>query len=108
MSSPKALVGDQTVQKNYYVYILGNENCTFYVGVTSNLVRRVYEHRIGAVQGFTQKYNLKKLLYFEVHQRAIDAITREKRLKRWNREWKLRLITKLNPGLNDLYESIME
>ncbi len=93
--------------KNYYVYIVGNERPTLYVGVTNDLVRRVFEHKNHLVPGFTEKYGLAKLLYFESHGSAIDVITREKKLKGWNREWKLRLIRKSNPELTDLYSKIV-
>ncbi|MBI4990966.1 GIY-YIG nuclease family protein [Candidatus Gottesmanbacteria bacterium] len=92
---------------NYYVYILGNNRPTLYIGVTNNLIRRVYEHKQGLVKGFTKKYGLKKLLYFEVFTNIEDALIREKRLKHWEREWKLNLIKKANPSLRDLYENII-
>jgi len=93
--------------KNYYVYIIGNSRPTLYIGVTNNLVRRVYEHKEGLVDGFTKKYSLKKLLYFEVLQNIEEALKREKRLKHWNREWKLSLIRKFNPQFKDLYKQIL-
>ena len=90
----------------YYVYIMGNERPTLYIGVTNDLVRRVYEHKQGFVKGFTKKYGLHKLLYFEEFSSIEDAIVREKRLKHWNREWKLDLIQKINPSLRDLYPEV--
>ncbi len=85
--------------KNYYVYIVTNkQRGTLYLGMTNNLVRRSYEHRNGLVDGFTRKYNLKMLVYFEVFNRVEDAIHREKRLKKWNRQWKIDLIEKVNPN----------
>ena len=96
------------MSKNYYVYIIGNDRPTLYIGVTNNLIRRVYEHKHGLVEGFTKKYGLKKLLYFEVFNRIDDAIAREKQLKHWNREWKLELIRKTNPSLKDLYSEILD
>ena len=83
---------------NYYVYILAKgRNSTFYVGVTNNLVRRVYEHKEGLVEGFTKKHNIKTLVYFE-HTTSIEsAIAREKRLKKWPRLWKIQLIETINP-----------
>lgn len=92
----------------YYVYIMGNERPTLYIGVTNDLVRRVYEHKENFVDGFTKKYGLHNLLYFEVFDSIADAILREKRLKHWNREWKLELIRKRNPALKDLYPEITE
>ncbi len=86
---------------------MGNERPTLYIGVTNDLVRRVYEHKNGFVEGFTQKYRLKKLLYFEIFEQVEEAILREKRLKHWNREWKLSLICEANPALRDLYEEII-
>ena len=92
---------------SYYVYIMGNRRPTLYVGVTNGLVRRVYEHKQGFVEGFTKKYGLHNLLYFEEFSSIEDAILREKRLKHWNREWKLDLIRKRNPTLKDLYPEIV-
>jgi putative endonuclease len=79
---------------------------TLYIGVTSNLPKRVWEHRNHVVEGFTDRYNLDKLVYYEVHESAESAIKREKRLKFWLRQWKLEMIDKFNPDWNDLYESI--
>lgn len=94
------------MNKSYYVYILGNDRPTLYIGVTNDLVRRVYEHKQGLVDGFTNKYSLKKLLYFEIFNNVADAISREKQLKHWNRDWKLILIRKTNPDLKDLYSTV--
>ncbi|MBI4097055.1 MAG: GIY-YIG nuclease family protein [Candidatus Levybacteria bacterium] len=96
------------MSKNYFVYIIGNTRPTLYIGVTNNLVRRVYEHKQGFVDGFTKKYNLNKLLYFEVFDNIENAIVREKQLKHWNRDWKLQLVKKENPTLRDLYNQITE
>lgn len=82
--------------KTYYVYIMGNFRPTLYIGVTANLIRRVYEHKHGLVEGFTRRYGLKKLLYLETFNNVADAIVREKQLKHWNRRWKLDLIKKAN------------
>ena len=79
---------------------------TVYVGVTSQLIQRVYQHKIGAVEGFTKKYNTKLLVYFEEYNNVLDALQREKQLKNWKREWKLDLIEKENPGWSDLYEKL--
>ncbi|MDY0081589.1 MAG: GIY-YIG nuclease family protein [Ignavibacteriaceae bacterium] len=95
--------------KNYYVYIMTNKpNGTLYIGVTNDLVRRIYEHRNKLINGFTKKYNLRKLIYFEVFDRIEDAILREKRLKKWNRQWKIELIEKTNPNWIDLYERLVD
>lgn len=95
------------MSKQYYVYIMGNERPTLYIGVTNDLARRVYEHKNGLIGGFTKRYNLNKLLYFEAFQWVEDAISREKQLKHWNRKWKLELIQKINPTLKDLYSEIL-
>jgi len=91
----------------YYVYILASRrDGAIYVGITNDLVRRVYEHRIKAVPGFTAKYNITRLVWFEVYDDPISAISREKELKKWKRDWKVQLIEVENPNRNDLYESI--
>ena len=93
--------------KNYYTYILSNKkNGTLYVGVTSDLVRRVYEHKNKIYTGFTEKYGLDKLVYYEVFDDVENAIKREKRLKAYLRQWKIDLIEKENPKWLDLYEQI--
>lgn len=92
---------------HFYVYIMGNDRPTLYIGVTRDLARRVHEHKKGFVEGFTEKYGLKKLLYYEVFEDINNAIKREKQLKHWNRDWKLQLIRKLNPTLKDLYSEII-
>jgi putative endonuclease len=76
--------------------------------MTINLVRRGYEHHNGLVGGYTKKYNLKGLVYFEIFNRVEDAIFREKRLKKWNRQWKIDLIEKVNPNWDDLYEKLVK
>jgi putative endonuclease len=76
--------------------------------MTNNLVRRGYEHRSSLIDGFTKKYNLNRLVYFEVFNRVEDAILREKRLKKWNRQWKIDLIEKVNPNWDDLYEKLVK
>ena len=81
-------------------------NGTLYTGVTSNLVKRIYEHKNGVVEGFTKKYNIHELVWYEMHQTVESAINREKQIKKWNRAWKLKLIEKENPQWIDLYESI--
>ena len=87
----------------YYVYILTNKhNTTFYIGVTNDLERRVFEHRQGLLPGFTKKYRLYKLVYHEETDDVGAAIAREKQLKNWHRDWKLNLIRKENPDFTDL------
>lgn len=89
--------------KNYYVYILTNhEETTFYIGVTSNLPKRIWQHKHKEMRGFSSKYNLVKLVYFEQYTDVNNAIAREKQLKRWHRQWKINLITENNPDFNDL------
>jgi len=91
----------------YYVYILASrKDGVIYIGVTNYIVRRVYEHRMKAVPGFTSKYNITRLVWFEVYDDPTNAITREKELKKWKRRWKTELIEAQNPQWNDLYESI--
>lgn len=90
-----------------WVYILASKrNGTLYVGVTSNLVKRVWEHKSDAVPGFTSKYGVKQLVYFEGHESIEEAILREKRIKEWKRAWKLELVERRNPDWRDLYEDI--
>ncbi len=89
--------------KWYYVYILASKkNGTLYIGVTNNLLRRVNEHKSGEVPGFTKRYGVHRLVYFETFCRIGDALTAEKRLKKWNRQWKIRLIEEHNPKWKDL------
>ncbi len=93
--------------KQFYVYILSSKrNGTLYTGVTSNLIKRIYEHKNNLVKGFTQKYNVHQLVWYEPHESAESAITREKQIKKWKRAWKLEMIEKCNPQWNDLYEII--
>ena len=94
--------------RQFYVYILASRrNGTLYIGVTNNLARRVWEHRQGLDEGFTKEYRVHRLVYCETWARAIDAIQREKRLKKWNRAWKIRLIESINPKWLDLYPTVM-
>jgi len=89
--------------KSYYVYILTNQKRgTLYIGVTNDLIRRMEEHKTKEVDGFTEKYNVSKLVYFESTEDVESAISREKILKHWNREWKINLIEKENPEWKDL------
>ena len=94
--------------KQYYVYILASKkDGVLYIGVTSDLIGRTWQHKEAVVKGFSEKYWVKKLVYFEVHQEIEQAITREKQMKKWNRDWKIRLIEENNPDWNDLYETIV-
>jgi putative endonuclease len=96
-----------SVERYCWVYILASKiGGTLYIGVTNDLVRRIYEHRTGAVPGFTKHYAVHRLVYFEPHTDIEAAIRREKRLKSWNRAWKIRLIEKSNPNWDDLYSQI--
>lgn len=95
--------------KEGYVYILtSKQNGTLYVGVTSDLVKRVYEHKANAVPGCTKKYDVKNLVYYESTSSIMSAIEREKQLKKWRRDWKIELIEKFNPNWGDLYPSSMK
>lgn len=90
--------------KEYYVYIITNYGqTTLYTGITSNLVKRIYEHKNKLVDGFSKKYNLQYLVYYEIHNDVNIAISREKLIKKWKRQWKLDLIKKVNPEFLDLY-----
>ena len=91
------------MKKNYYVYIISNNGRTvFYTGITNNLIRRTYEHKNGVIEGFSKKYKLKYLLYFEQTDDVSSAISREKQLKNWHRQWKINLIKQTNPDMKDL------
>jgi putative endonuclease len=90
------------------VYILaGKRNGTLYTGVTSDLIKRVYEHKNDLVEGFTKKYGVHRLIYFEQCEDMTSAISREKQIKKWNRNWKLRLIEERNPEWRDLYDGLL-
>ncbi|MEH6950059.1 GIY-YIG nuclease family protein [Nitrobacter sp. NHB1] len=92
-----------------YVYFLTNQpNGILYVGVTNNLVRRVFEHRSGFVAGFTRRHGLKRLVYFEIFDDIRSAIQRERNIKHWPRAWKVRTIVAVNPEWDDLYPTITE
>ncbi|MBP6892727.1 GIY-YIG nuclease family protein [Candidatus Babeliales bacterium] len=94
--------------KKYFIYILCSErNGTLYIGVTNNLARRMYEHQQLLVPGFTQKYNIKKLVHVEQYSTAYQAISREKKLKDWNRSWKIKLIEENNIEWKDLSEYLL-
>ena len=92
----------------YYVYIMASRrNGTLYIGVTNDLIRRVYEHKNNLVEGFTDKYRVHKLVYWEQLEDIESAIGREKQLKHWKRQWKLTLIEEHNAGWHDLYEQLL-
>ena len=94
---------------DYYVYIMASiRNGTLYVGVTNNLARRVHEHRIGSADGFTKKYAVKRLVWYETHNDIEAAISREKTIKRWPRKYKLNVIEQKNPDWDDLYETLSQ
>ncbi len=100
--------GGNAVARCPCVYILASRpNGTLYVGVTGDVVRRIWEHKTDAVDGFTKKYNVHLLVYYELHETMPDAILREKQMKRWNRAWKLELIQRFNPQWRDLYRDIV-
>src|SRR5882757_1355002 len=97
-----------SIERSYWVYIVASQiGGTLYIGVTNNLVRRVYEHRMGLAEGFT-KHGIHRLVYFEQCGDIESAILREKRLKKWNRAWKIQLIEELNPNWDDLYPQIAQ
>jgi putative endonuclease len=91
----------------YYVYLLASrKNGTLYLGVTNDLVRRVHQHKSKALPGFSSRYDVTRLVWFEVYDDPTNAIAREKDIKKWRREWKIRLIGRSNPDWNDLYDSV--
>ena len=93
--------------KQYYVYILASKkNGTLYIGVTNDLVRRIYEHKHGLIDGFTKRHSVKMLVYYEIANDITEAIKREKAMKKWYRKWKIDLIEKTNPEWRDLYNDI--
>ncbi len=93
--------------KNYYVYLLASKrNGTLYIGVTNDLERRIYEHKNHLIKGFTEKYNVHMLVYFEQTSNIEAALQREKQLKKWNRKWKLDLIESINPEWKDLSKDL--
>jgi putative endonuclease len=92
----------------FYVYILASrKHGTLYVGITNNLVQRAYQHKAKAVQGFTKRYDVRLLVYFEIFEDPVSAIAREKQLKKWKREWKIQLIEEKNPGWIDLSATLV-
>ncbi len=95
------------MNKQPYVYILASKrNGTLYTGVTSDLVKRVWQHREGKIEGFSKRYNVKTLVWYEIHDNMESAINREKQIKEWKRHWKLELIEKTNPQWQDLWNDI--
>jgi putative endonuclease len=99
--------GEIEMDKSSYVYILTSEPYgILYIGVTSNLIKRVWQHREGVVEGFSKQYGVKQLVWFEVHSEIVEAITREKQIKKWNRNWKVNLIQESNPDWRDLFDEI--
>ncbi|MBM3344717.1 MAG: GIY-YIG nuclease family protein [Betaproteobacteria bacterium] len=96
------------MSKTYYVYILASGRYgTLYTGVTSDLIKRAWQHQGGFVEGFTKKYAVKRLVWYETHDDVRAAITREKQIKKWNRAWKIRLIQERNPSWRDLYQELV-
>lgn len=90
-----------------YVYILASQkNGTLYIGVSTHLIQRIYQHKTKAVEGFTSKYKVDSLVYYEIHDDVRGAIAREKMLKKWKREWKIDLIEQQNPNWDDLYDTL--
>lgn len=97
------------MDKNYYVYLLASGRYgTLYTGVTSDLIKRAWQHRESLAEGFTKKYDVKQLVWYEAHNDVKAAITREKQIKKWNRAWKIELIQENNPQWRDLYEEIAQ
>ena len=92
-----------------FVYIVTNRRYgTLYVGVTTDLVKRIAQHRQGSFEGFSKVHGLHRLAWFEPHESIVEAISREKRIKRWHRDWKVNLVQAMNPGWIDLYPSILD
>ncbi len=106
MSSPRKRGSREMGQ--YFVYILASKkNGTLYIGVTNNLLKRVYEHKNNLVESFTQKYDVHNLVYYEIFRNIQDAITREKNMKKWKRKWKMEMIEQFNPNWEDLYYTLI-
>jgi putative endonuclease len=96
------------MSKQFYVYVLATrKHGTLYIGVTSNLIQRAHQHKLKAVRGFTKRYGVDKLAYFEIFDDPLSAIAREKQLKKWKREWKIQLIESKNPGWVDLSHTLI-
>jgi putative endonuclease len=104
----KGGIQEEIVNRQPAVYILASKrNGTLYIGVTSNLVKRIWEHKNNMVEGFTKRYTVHRLVWYELHESMESALTREKRLKNWKRKWKLELIETRNPKWLDLYNMIV-
>ena len=104
----RGIHSSQNELMDYYIYIISNKrNGTLYIGMTPNLIKRVWQHKNKVVKSFTQKYNLTMLVYYEQQADAWHAKQREKRLKEWKRQWKIELIESMNPEWKDLYENIL-
>jgi putative endonuclease len=102
-----AKAGTQGLRMSFFVYMLGSRrNGTLYVGMTDDLVRRTWQHRTGVVPGFTKTYGVRQLFWYEVHETRESAFARERKIKKWNRAWKLELIEGLNPGWRDLSQDL--
>jgi len=96
------------MRKQPAVYILASgRNGTLYIGVTSDLQKRTWEHKNDLIEGFTKRYSVHRLVYYELHEEMVSAIRREKQIKKWHRDWKLKLIEGENPDWNDLWEKIL-
>lgn len=94
--------------RQYYVYIVASRpQGTLYIGSTSNLIQRVYQHKTGAAESFTKQYRIDRLVWFEIHESPLSMVTRERRLKEWHRQWKIDLIEKENPIWRDLYADLL-
>jgi putative endonuclease len=98
--------GKMYTEKSYYVYIIASSSGTLYIGITNNLMRRIYEHKNGLIEGFSKKYSCHKLIYYEIYGDVNLAIAREKQLKGWRREKKENIIKKFNPHWKDLYDEM--
>jgi putative endonuclease len=94
--------------RKYFVYILSSKNRTLYIGFTHILARRIYEHKLGLIDGFTKKYNVNRLVNYEAHPTLTSAVKREKQLKNWHRQWKINLIESVNKEWKDLYSEISD
>jgi len=95
------------LEKYYCVYIMASETGTLYIGITSDLAKRVWQHKNKVIDGFTKKYNIEFLVYYETYSDSETAIKREKQLKNWHRDWKINLIKSKNPNFKDMYTSII-
>ena len=108
MSNPGAGIQESAMNKQPAVYILASKrNGTLCIGVTSNLIKRIWEHKNNLVEGFTERYGVHNLVWCEAHASMESAIQREKQLKEWNRRWKMRLIESANPNWEDLYHTLV-